>query len=55
MKIVIRSGYIGLVTGAAIKIKVFFDSRNLHRSVILAEAGFDHYGIGTGDNIAEKV
>ena len=51
----IRSGYVGLVKGAAMKAKVVFDSRNLYRSGILEEAGFDHYGIGICDNIAEKV
>lgn len=40
--------------GAAIKTKVVFDGRNLYRSAIVAEAGFDYYGIGMGENIAEK-
>src|SRR6056300_453772 len=38
----------------AMKTKVVFDGRNLYRSVIVAEAGFDYYGIGMGENIAEK-
>ena len=38
--------------GAAIKTKVVFDGRNLYRSAIVAEAGFDYYGIGMGENIA---
>ena len=32
--------------GAAMKTKVVFDGRNLYRSAIVAEAGFDCYGIG---------
>ena len=32
--------------GAAMKTKVVFDGRNLYRSAIVAEAGFDYYGIG---------
>jgi UDPglucose 6-dehydrogenase len=40
--------------GAAMKTKVVFDGRNLYRSAIVAEAGFDYYGIGMGENIAEK-
>jgi UDPglucose 6-dehydrogenase len=40
--------------GAAMKTKVVFDGRNLYRSSIVAEAGFDYYGIGMGENIAEK-
>jgi len=39
---------------AAMKTKVVFDGRNLYRSAIVAEAGFDYYGIGMGENIAEK-
>ena len=34
--------------GAAMKTKVVFDGRNLYRSAIVAEAGFDYYGIGMG-------
>jgi len=40
--------------GATMNTKVVFDGRNLYRSSILAEAGFDYYGIGMGENIAEK-
>jgi len=40
--------------GAAMKIKVVFDGRNLYRRAIVTEAGFDYYGIGMGENIAEK-
>ena len=40
--------------GAAMKTKVVFDGRNLYRSNIVGEAGFDYYGIGMGENIAEK-
>jgi UDPglucose 6-dehydrogenase len=40
--------------GAAMKTRVVFDGRNLYRSAIVAEAGFDYYGIGMGENIAEK-
>ena len=40
--------------GAAMKTKVVFDGRNLYRSAIVAEAGFDYYGIGMGENVAEK-
>jgi UDPglucose 6-dehydrogenase len=40
--------------GQAIKTKVVFDGRNLYRREIVAEAGFDYYGIGMGENIAEK-
>jgi hypothetical protein len=36
------------------KTKVVFDGRNLYRSSIVAEAGFDYYGIGMGEYIAEK-
>jgi len=32
--------------GAAMKTKVVFDGRNLYHSAIVAEAGFDYYGIG---------
>ena len=35
--------------------KVLFDGRNLYRRAIVAEAGFDYYGIGMSENIAEKV
>lgn len=41
--------------GAAMKTKVVFDGRNLYRKEIVREAGFDYYGIGMGENIAEKV
>ena len=34
--------------GTAMKTKVVFDGRNLYRSAIVAEAGFDYYGIGMG-------
>ena len=59
MKItVIGTGYVGLVTGACLSdvgIEVIcvdidqkkIDGRNLYRSAIVAEAGFDYYGIGT--------
>jgi UDPglucose 6-dehydrogenase len=40
--------------GAAMKTRVVFDGRNLYRRQIVDEAGFDYYGIGMGDNIAEK-
>ena len=30
------------------------NGRNLYRRVTLAEIGFDYYGIGMGENIAEK-
>jgi UDPglucose 6-dehydrogenase len=40
--------------GAVMKTKVVFDGRNLYRSSIVAEAGFDYYGIGMGEYIAEK-
>jgi len=40
--------------GAAMKTKVVFDGRNLYRREIVAEAGFDYYGIGMGEQIAEK-
>ena len=38
----------------AMNTQVVFDGRNLYRSAIVAEAGFDYYGIGMGENIAEK-
>jgi UDPglucose 6-dehydrogenase len=41
--------------GTAMKTKVVFDGRNLYRSAIEAEAGFDYYGLGMGEKIAEKV
>ncbi len=41
--------------GQAMKTKVVFDGRNLYRREIVGEAGFDYYGIGTSENIAEKV
>ena len=34
--------------------KVLFDGRNLYRRETLAEIGFEYYGIGMGENIAEK-
>ena len=40
--------------GQAIKTKVVFDGRNLYRREIVGEAGFDYYGIGMSENIAEK-
>ena len=40
--------------GAAMKNKVVFDGRNLYRREILGESGFDYYGIGMVDKIAEK-
>ena len=41
--------------GKAMKTKVVFDGRNLYRREIVGEAGFDYYGIGMSENIAEKV
>lgn len=41
--------------GQAIKTKVVFDGRNLYRREIVGEAGFDYYGIGMSENIAEKI
>ena len=40
--------------GQAMKTKVVFDGRNLYRREILSGAGFDYYGIGMSENIAEK-
>jgi UDPglucose 6-dehydrogenase len=40
--------------GAAMKTRVIFDGRNLYRREIVGEAGFDYYGIGMGEKIAEK-
>lgn len=40
--------------GAAMKTRVVFDGRNLYRREIVGEAGFDYYGIGMGEKIAEK-
>ena len=40
--------------GAELSHKVIFDGRNLYRRQVVAEAGFDYYGIGIGENIAEK-
>ncbi len=40
--------------GAAMKTKVVFGGRNLYRSTIVVEEGFDYYGIGMGVNIDEK-
>ena len=39
--------------GVAMKTRVVFDGRNLYRGAIVAEAGFDYYGIGMGEKIAE--
>jgi len=41
--------------GQAMKTKVVFDGRNLYRREIVGEAGFDYYGIGMSEKIAEKV
>ena len=41
--------------GQAMKTKLVFDGRNLYRREIVGEAGFDYYGIGMSENIAEKV
>ena len=41
--------------GAAMKTRVVFDGRNLYGREIMDEAGFDYYGIGMGEEIAEKV
>jgi UDPglucose 6-dehydrogenase len=41
--------------GRAMTSKVVFDGRNLYRSSILAQVGFDYYGIGMGEYISEKV
>jgi len=41
--------------GAALSHKVVFDGRNLYRREVLAEVGFDYYGIGQGEKIVEKV
>ena len=40
--------------GAELSHKVIFDGRNLYRREVVAEAGFDYYGIGQGENIVEK-
>ena len=40
--------------GQAMKTKVVFDGRNLYRREIVGEAGFDYYGIGMSEKIAEK-
>jgi len=40
--------------GAAMKTKVVFDGRNLYRREIVGKVGFDYYGIGMGEKIAEK-
>ena len=40
--------------GEAMKNKVVFDGRNLYRSEILIENGYDYYGIGMGEKIVEK-
>jgi UDPglucose 6-dehydrogenase len=40
--------------GTAMKTRVVFDGRNLYRREIVGEAGFDYYGIGMGEKIAEK-
>ena len=41
-------------SGAAMKTKVVFDGRN-PTAAIVVEAGFDYYGIGMGENIAESI
>jgi UDPglucose 6-dehydrogenase len=40
--------------GVAMNTKVVFDGRNLYRRVKVEEAGFDYYGLGMGENVAEK-
>ena len=40
--------------GASLSHKVVFDGRNLYRREVLAEAGFDYFGIGQGQDIVEK-
>lgn len=40
--------------GHAMKKKVVFDGRNLYRREIVSGAGFEYYGIGMSENIAEK-
>lgn len=40
--------------GCAMKKKVVFDGRNLYRRETVSGAGFDYYGIGMSENIAEK-
>jgi UDPglucose 6-dehydrogenase len=40
--------------GEAMKNKVVFDGRNLYRSEILIENGYDYYGIGMGEKIVKK-
>lgn len=40
--------------GEAMKNKVVFDGRNLYRSEILIENGYDYYGIGMGEKIVEN-
>ena len=39
--------------GQAMKTKVVFDGRNLYRREILAENGFDYYGIGMNESIVK--
>jgi len=41
--------------GASLSHKVIFDGRNLYRREVLAEAGFDYFGIGQGEKIIEQV
>ena len=41
--------------GQVMKTKVVFDGRNLYRREIVSEAGFDYYGIGMSENIAENI
>jgi UDPglucose 6-dehydrogenase len=41
--------------GAELSHKVIFDGRNLYRREVVAEAGFDYYGIGQGEKMVEKV
>ena len=40
--------------GAAMNNKVVFDGRNIYRSEILIEYGYDYYGIGMSEKIVEK-
>ena len=40
--------------GAELSHKVIFDGRNLYRREVVAEAGFDYYGIGQGEKMVEK-
>jgi len=40
--------------GSSLRNKVVFDGRNLYRREVLAEVGFDYFGIGQGERIVEK-